>query len=155
MLPVLFLMPVNNPPSCFSILSLSRRIYASTLSSMLPNPFPPSFLDTYSLSTSSLACNALIIVISFLVLWSICLSSSLVHFRKGLEYLTKGTAKVFILLVSFRQESFVSSSFLVLLRYSFFNFVFHFQLFDGVSLRDAQVFVGFLFSEHSNLVLIW
>ena len=61
----------------------------STLSSMLASPLPPSFLGTYSLSTSSLGCNALCIVISFLVLWSICLSSSLVHLRKGPEYLTR------------------------------------------------------------------
>ena len=78
-----------------------------------------SFLDTYSLSTTTLGCNALCMVISFLVLWSICLSSSLVHFRNGREYLTRGTAEVFIPLMRFLQESFVSSSFLVLLRYSF------------------------------------
>ena len=57
----------------------------STLSSMLESPLPPSFLRTYSLSTSSLGCNALCMVISFLVLWSICLSSSLVHLRKDPE----------------------------------------------------------------------
>ena len=57
-------------------------------------------------------------IISFLVLWSICLSSSLVHFRKGPEYLTRGTAQVSIPLVRFLLESFVSSSYLVLLRYS-------------------------------------
>ena len=55
---------------------------------MLLSPLP--FLDTYSLSTSSLGCNALCMVISLIVLWSICLSSSLVHFRKGPEYLTRG-----------------------------------------------------------------
>ena len=38
---------------------------------MLASPLPPSFLGTYSLSTSSLGCNALCMVISFLVLWSI------------------------------------------------------------------------------------
>ena len=80
---------------------------------------PPSFLDTYSLSTSSLGCNDLCMVISFLVFWSVCLSSSLVHLRKGPEYLTKVTARVFILLIRFRLESFVSSSFLIFLRYSF------------------------------------
>ena len=80
----------------------------STLSSMLTSPFPPSFLGTYSLSTSSLGCNALCMIISFLVLWS-----------KGQEYLTRDTVQVFIPLVRFQQESFVSSSFLVLLRYSF------------------------------------
>ena len=40
---------------------------ASTVSLMLASPLPPSFLDTYSLSTSSLGCNALCMVISFLV----------------------------------------------------------------------------------------
>ena len=38
------------------------------LSSMLASRLPPSFLDTYSLSTSSLGCNALCMVIIFLVL---------------------------------------------------------------------------------------
>ena len=90
-----------------------------TVSSMLASPLPPSFLETYSLSTSSLGYNALCMVISFLVLWSICLSSCLVHLRKGPEYLTRGTAQVFIPLMRFLLESFVSSSFLVLLRYSF------------------------------------
>ena len=91
----------------------------STVSSMLASPLPPSFLDTYYLSTSSLGCNALCMVISFLVLWSICLSSSLVHLRKGPEYLTRDTAQVYISLMRFLLESFVSSSFRVLLRYSF------------------------------------
>ena len=83
--------------------------------------FLPLFLK-HSLSASSLGCNALCIVISFLFLWSICLSSSLVHLRKGPEYLTRGTAQVFIHLVRFLLLSFVSSSFLVLLRYSFWIF---------------------------------
>ena len=51
--------------------------------------------------------------------FSICLSSSLVHVRKGPEYLTRSTAQVFTPLIRFLWESFVSSSFLVLLRYSF------------------------------------
>ena len=88
--------------------------------SVLASPLPPPFLDTYSLSTSSLECNTLCMVISFLVLWFICLISSLVHFRKGPEYLTR----VFIPLIRFRLESFVSSSFLVLLGYSFWIFFF-------------------------------
>ena len=101
----------------------------STLSSMLTSPLPPSFLGT-----SSLVCNALCMVISFLVLWSICLSSSLVHLRKGPEYLTRDTAQVFIPLIRFLLESFVSSSSSEIL---FLNFVFHFHLFDGVSLQDS------------------
>ena len=58
-------------------------------------------------------------VICYLVLWYICLSSSLVYFRKGPEYLTWGIAQVFIPFKRFLLDSFVSSSFLVLLRYSF------------------------------------
>ena len=93
---------------------------------MLASPLPPSFLDTYNLSTSSLECNALCMVISFLVfsLLSICLSYSLVHFKKGPEYLTSETAQVFIHVIRFLLHSFVSSSFLVLLRYSFLIFSF-------------------------------
>ena len=98
---------------------MSRCIDASTLSSMLASPLPLSYIETYSMSTSSLGCNALRIDISFLILWSICLSSSLVYLRKGPEYLTSGTAQIFNPLIRFRLESFVSSSFLVLLRYSF------------------------------------
>ena len=52
---------------------------------MLANPLPLSLLDPYSLSTSSLGCYAFCIVINFLVLWSICLSSSLVDFKNGPE----------------------------------------------------------------------
>ena len=103
---------------CFSMESSSRCIDVTTLSSMLASPLPPSFLGTYYLSTSSLGCNALCMVISFLVLWFICLSSSLIHMRKGPEYLTRGKAQVFIHLIRFRLESFILSSFLVL-RYSF------------------------------------
>ena len=89
------------------------------LSLMLASPPPPSLLDIYNLSTLSLGCNALCMVISFLVLWSICLSSSQVHFRRGTKYLMRDTAQVFIPLIRFQLESFVSNSFPVPLRYSF------------------------------------
>ena len=46
---------------------------------------------------SSLGCNALCMVISFLVLWTICLNSSLPHFKKGLEYHMRA-AQVFLFL---------------------------------------------------------
>ena len=91
---------------------------------MQVSPFPPFFPKTYNLSTSSLGCKALCMVISFLILWSICLSSSLLYFKKGFEYLTWGTALVFIPFIRFLLYSLLSSSFLVLLRYSFFNFSF-------------------------------
>ena len=86
-LSVLFLMAVVSPPSCFSMQFSSRCIDSSTLSSILAIPLPRFFLYTYSLSTSSLGCNALCMVISFLFVWSICFISSLVHFRKAPEYL--------------------------------------------------------------------
>ena len=47
---------------------------------------------------------------------------ALVHFKKGPEYLSKQTGQVFIPLIRFLQDSFVSSSFLVPLRYSFLIF---------------------------------
>ena len=122
-LSVLFLVAVISPP-CFSTKFSSRFIDASTLFSILVSHLPPSFLDTYSLSTSSLGCNALWIVISFLVLWTIYLSSSQVHFKNSPEYLTRSTAYVFIPLIRFPRHSFVSSSFLVLQRYSFLIFFF-------------------------------
>ena len=104
----------------FFVYSSSAWIVASTQSSMLTRPLPPFFLETYSLSVSSLGCSALCIVISFLVLWFICRSSSLVHFRNGPEYLIMVTTQVCIPLKRFV----LTKSFLVLLRYSFFTFLF-------------------------------
>ena len=64
--------------------------------------FPPPFLGTYSLSTSFLGWKALCIVMS-------------------LSWISmKRTAQVFITLMRFLQYSLVSSTFLVLLWYSFF-----------------------------------
>ena len=82
----------------------------------------PSFLDTYSLSMSPLGCKALSIVISFLVLWSICWSS-LIHFKSILQ-----GGLVFTPLMRFLLQNFVSRSFLVHSRYSFliYSFIFVF-----------------------------
>ena len=118
---VSFLMALISPPSCFVY---SLRVVVSMRQRCLQCwqvLFLPFFLDTYSLSTLSLRC--LMRVIRFLVLWSICLSSSLVHFRKGPEYLTRGTAQIFIPLIRFRQESFVLSSFSSSPEIFFLNFV--------------------------------
>ena len=99
--------------------------------------FPPPFLDTYSLSTSSLGCKALCIVMSFLVLWSICWSS-LINFKNGSLYLTRGTAQLFIPLMIFLPYNLFSSSFLVLLRY-LKKFFFHLHLVDCVRFQYSQV----------------
>ena len=63
--------------------------------------------------------DALRIVISFLVLRSICLSSSFAHSKNGPKYLTRETSQVFIPLVRFLLQNLVSRSFLVRLRYSY------------------------------------
>ena len=95
-----------------------------------------------------LGCKALCIIISFLVLGSICWSSSIVHFRNGPEYFTR--RQVFIFLMRFLLCSLVSSSFLVLLRYTFYFYFFHLRLFDGVCFQYSQVLASFLFSEWSD-----
>ena len=60
----------------------------------------------------------------FCVLWSICWSSSLIHFKNSPKYLTRGTAQVFIPLIRFQLWSSILSSFLILLRYSLLMFSF-------------------------------
>ena len=120
---------------------------------MLASPFPPHFLDRYGLSMSYLGCHILCMVISFLVLWPIYLSS-LVHFKNGFEYLTRDTAQVSISLIRFLLHSFISSSFLVLLRYSFLIFLSS-PLVWWCQLPRCPSIWSFLFSERSNLVLIW
>ena len=121
MLSELFLVTVISFPLLFLMLSSNRCIDATTWSSMLASHLPPSFFDTSSLSITSLRCKALGIVISFL-LWSICWSSSLVHFKKVSDFLTRGTAQVFTLLIKFLLLS-------IVLRYSFFIFAFISALF--------------------------
>ena len=103
---VLFLVAVISLPPRFFILCSSRYIDASTLSSTLASPLSPCFLDTYSLSTSSLGYKALCIVMGFLILWSIYRNFSLVLFKNGPKYLTKVTAQVFIPLMRSLQCSF-------------------------------------------------
>ena len=67
-LSVSFLMIVICPRRLF-LCSLRAVVWMrQTVSSRLASPFSPSFLDTYSLSTSSLRCNALCISLVFLFL---------------------------------------------------------------------------------------
>ena len=127
----------------FFIYSLINLIDVSMLFWMLANPLLPSFFDTYSLSTSSLQCKALCIVMSFLVHCSI-FWSSLIH-KNSPEYLTGRTAQVFISLMRFLLYSFVSNHYLVLLKYSFY-FIFYLSQFHGVRIQYFQAHVTFLFS---------
>ena len=84
---------------------------------------------------------------------SICLSSSLVHWKNGPEYQTRDTAHVFIPLIRFLLHSFVSCNFLVLLRYSFWIFSFISTcLIVSVSKMPKYLYVSF---SPSVLILSW
>ena len=85
---------------------------------------PPSFHDTYILSTSSPRYKALCIVMSFLVLRSFCFSSSLVYYKNGPKYFRKGAVQAFILLMRFLLYSLILSSFPHLLKSSILIFSF-------------------------------
>ena len=70
-------------------------------------------------------------VISFLVLWSICLSSSLTHFKNGPKYLTMGTPQEFI--------PFIGSCYIVLFRVAFlFSCRTLFSIFPFRTIRDTR-----------------
>ena len=64
-LSVMFLVAIISLSSHFCMKSSSCCIDMSSLSSMLACPLPPSFLNTYCLSTSYLGYNAFCMVISF------------------------------------------------------------------------------------------
>ena len=102
----------------------------------------------HRLKTSSLVCKALCIVIRFLVLCSIYSSSSLVHFNNSPEYLTWGTAQVFTPFICFLLYSLVSSTFLLLQRFTFLCFSFISScLIVSVSNISQYLHVFFFFSE--------
>ena len=134
---------------CFWSLFCCLRVNVSTRSWMLANRLFP-FLKTNSLPMSSLGCKVLCIVMSFLVFLSICLSSSLVHFKNGPEYLMSRTALIFIPLMRFLIYSLVLSSFLVIRRYFLKHFFFHTRLFDGVRFQFFPPNCALLFSECSD-----
>ena len=91
---------------------------------MLVCPMPSCFFDTCNLFMPSLECKALYIFIIFLVLWFICWSSSLVHFKNGPEYLVRSIAQMLISFIRFSLQSLVSRSFFISLRYIFLIFSF-------------------------------
>ena len=106
---MLLLAAVMSLSLVFLMLSSSPRIDASTLFSMLVCPLPPSLLNIYSQSPIPLGSKTLCIVINFLVLWSICLSTSPVYFQNNPEYFTRRTTHVFSLLQNYMVSSNYSS----------------------------------------------
>ena len=123
------------------------------LASSLPLPLP--FLDINGLSVTPLKCKALYIVINFLVLWSIYLSSSQVLFKNGPECLTKGTAREFIVSMRFLLESVVSRSFIVRLGYSFRIFLFYIIIIiiTTVSILTKVISISNLFSSALEILI--
>ena len=121
---------------------------ASMQSSMLVSSLSPYFLDTYSLSMSSLGRKDLCIVISFPVVFSICWNSFLVHFKNGSEYLTRETAMVSIPLMRFCCWAWFRDFFFS------FSFFLHLYFFNGICFQYHQLLVIFLFFERSDSFLI-
>ena len=143
------------PIFVFLLLLFCWSLYCLSCFWLLLTVFLCSFYVVFELSywcvdaifnaDESMGCKALRIVMSFLVLRSICWSY-LIHFKNGSKYLTRGRAQVFISLMRFLQYSLILSSFLVLLKIFFFNFFFHLHLFDGVH---------FLYSSIWKYVIQW
>ena len=114
----------------------------------------PSFLDTHSMSISFLGCKTLCIIINFIVLWSICLSSSHVKFRNGPNILQGLLPRCLFLWWDFCCWAWLTEVF------SFdwsilWLFFFHFCLFDYVCFQYSLVLIIFLFSNCFNSFSIW
>ena len=81
--------------ACF-IYSSKGLFLVSLHLSMLVSLFNLSFRDTLNIPISSCSRKALRFVIHFPALRFICLNLSLIHFKKGPEYLTRKAVQVFI-----------------------------------------------------------
>ena len=106
-----------------------------------PGPLANTLLISQSIS--SLVCRTLCIVINFFVFWSVCLSSSLVLLKNGLDYLTRWISQVSILLTWFLLKSLVAKMFLFFWGTLFLLFLS--SLCDDVRFKYSKVFVVFLF----------
>ena len=83
---------IINRSSVWLIYLSSPNLARSIQSSTAINPRQPSFLGKYNLQALSLGCNALCIVIIFLIILSLVCNCSLVHSMKGAEYLNEEPA---------------------------------------------------------------
>ena len=124
----------------------SPRIEGSMISPMLPIPLPLFFRHTEWLDITCLRCKTLCILITFLVLYSICLSSALVHLRMVPCSLLEGLPRCFrfdvISAADLGFEKFFLSS-----KLQFSYFFFHLRLFTDIYSQYSHVFVIFLFSK--------
>ena len=141
----------NQSFSAFFYVLLKSFYWLVNAVSMLASPLPPFFLDLYSLSTSLKGCYALCMVITFLVLWSLCLIFSLVHFKNAPEYLTKMYSPgiysfdIIVIFIILRLASFFSHN-----RYLLF---FHWSLNDNKSRQVSRSLLSTL-SDLNNAV-VW
>ena len=87
------------------------------------------------------------IVINFLVLWFIFLSSTIVYFKNGTEFLTEETVQVFIPLMMFLLLSVVSRNFLILLMY---HHCYHDHHHHVTLLAQISLTLSLSLSIHSN-----
>ena len=116
---------------------------------MFVSSFLTSFLNTYSLPTSSIRCQALFTVMSFLDLWFLYQNSALVHFKYAPERLKRRARQVFITLMRFLLYYLVSSSFSRSPDvFIFFPFILAYLMVSPF--QYSQIFVGFHFFELSN-----
>ena len=115
---------------------------------MLASTLPPSFL-AYIVSLCHLY-DVRLYAVSLVFLFFGLLVEVLSSISRMVSSILQGQP-----LIRFLLYSLVLSCFIILLRYSFLNFFFHIHLFDGVAFQYSQVFVRFLFSKHSDFILVW
>ena len=89
-------------------------------------------------------CKAVYIINEFLDLWSICLSSFLIHFKNGPEYLTRGTSEVSLVKISAAEIVFQKISFSSEKR---FSYLFHFCLMLSASNKKLVILFFFKFPD--------
>ena len=123
----------------------NRWIDASTPSSIRISPFP-LFLDSYTQLTSSLGCRSYAVFL-FYGLFAI------VQWRIAPSLNQASQLRCFYLWCDCCYTVWYRVVFSFFWRTLPFNF-FHLHLFHGVCFHYSQVFVGFLFSEHSDFFLV-
>ena len=148
----LFLVAIITLPPWLFMLSSRQCIDASMQSWTLGGPLS-SILDAHSRSMSSVACKDLSVVMSSLIPWSICWSSSLVYFKNGSENLTRGTAQVFIHL-RFLLCCLLSSCFLFLFLHRYLKFFFFISVCLVVFAFSIPKYLYVSFSQ-SVLIFSW
>ena len=105
-----------------------------------------SLLSWHKQSISSLEYKAVWIIFNFLVLWSICLSTSYGHLKNGLLYSIRATTQVFITLKGFLQKCLVLRIFLSLLLLRWCQLSEFLSIYRFPSLYEFSFFHYFSFS---------